>query len=360
MERLPLQTQTLYAELLERLAASQARRSIGQASGCFTEKTVKGQVYIYFQYSDPGGQHRQVYVGRKSPALERVVATFHEQRDEQAAEVVGLQRLCAQLRAGGALMTDPASARVLKAFADCGLFYLGGVLVDTHAFIVLGNLLGVRWEQAYLRTHDIDIAGAAKLDVAIPEMESDIPKALENLHMGFLPVPSLNPKRPSTSYKVRGHPVRVDFLTPTRDTREDKEGKPVFISRFRMSAQPLRYLDYLLEQPQMAGIVDGGGILVNVPHPARYAFHKLLVARARQATTQTKSDKDLEQASQLLSVMAEDRPGDLALAWEALERRGKGWWHPAIMALRSIEKRHRAVEEKLVQAVPMLGARLRG
>jgi hypothetical protein len=356
MERLPLETQTLYAEFLERLVATQARRSIGQAPGCFTAKTVKGDVYIYFQYSDPGGRLRQAYVGKKSPALDKLVATFQEQKSEQEDESVKLQRLCAQLRAGGALTTDAASARVMKAFADCGLFHLGGVLVGTHAFTVLGNMLGVRWEQAFLRTQDIDIAGTARLDVAVPELKSDIPKVLENLQMGFLPVPPLNPKRPSTSFKVRGHPVRVDFLTPAGARGEET---PVFISRFSVSAQPLRYLDYLLEQHQPAGVVDGGGILVNVPHPARYAFHKLLVGRSRDVTSHMKTQKDLEQASHLLSMLADERPGDLALAWEALSRRGRGWLQPAVAAIRIIEKRHRAIAAKLRQAVPALRAHLR-
>ncbi len=356
MERLPLETQTLYAEFLERLVAAQARRSIGQAPGCFTAKTVKGEVYIYFQYSDPGGRLRQAYVGKQSPALDKLVATFQERRTEHEDESIKFQRLCAQLRAGRALTTDVASARVLKAFADCGLFHLGGVLVGTHAFTVLGNMLGVRWEQAFLKTQDIDIAGSAKLDMTVPELKSDIPKVLEGLQMGFLPVPSLNLKRPSTSFKVRGHPVRVDFLTPARTHREEK---PVFIRRFSLSAQPLRYLDYLLEQHQPAGIIDGGGILVNVPHPARYAFHKLLVARSRDVTSHTKAEKDLEQASQLLTVLADERPGDLALAWEALDRRGRGWSRPAVAAIRTIEKRHRAIADRLVQAVPALKSHLR-
>ena len=42
MEKLSLETQTLYAEFLERLTAVEARRSIGRLSGSFTTKTVKG------------------------------------------------------------------------------------------------------------------------------------------------------------------------------------------------------------------------------------------------------------------------------------------------------------------------------
>jgi len=44
---LPGQTQTLYAELLDRLAAEGARRSVGKAPGTFTTKTVSGETYLY-------------------------------------------------------------------------------------------------------------------------------------------------------------------------------------------------------------------------------------------------------------------------------------------------------------------------
>ena len=40
---------------------------------------------------------------------------------------------------------------------------------------------------------------------------------------------------------------------------------------------------------------------------------------------QTKGDKDLRQAAFLIEVLDEDRPGDLALAHEALRARGREW-----------------------------------
>jgi hypothetical protein len=43
MNRLPLETQTLYAELVEQLTALEAQRAIGHLPGCFTLKTVKGR-----------------------------------------------------------------------------------------------------------------------------------------------------------------------------------------------------------------------------------------------------------------------------------------------------------------------------
>jgi hypothetical protein len=35
--------------------------------------------------------------------------------------------------------------------------------------------------------------------------------------------------------------------------------------------------------------------------------------------------KDLFQAAQLLTVLLDERPGDLLLAWEAIVKKGRGW-----------------------------------
>lgn len=322
MEHLSLETQTLYAQLMETLLATEAQRSIGRLSGCFTTKTVKGLTYCYFQYSDPGGLLRQVYLGRKDALLDRVIERFMSEREGFRPDAEHLQRLCAQLRAGGALVTDGSSSRVLKALADSGVFQMGAVLVGTHAFIVLGNLLGVKWAGSSLRTQDLDIGTEAAMSIGIPHINADIPDVLERLEMGFLPVPPLNPKHPSTSFKVRGKSLRVDLLTPQR---RRKETGPTAVSRFKAAAQPLPYLDFLIEGFERGAVVDGGGILVNVPSPARFGFHKLIVAGEREAVVHTKMEKDLLQAAQVLSILVEERPGDVRIAWDEIQRRGKGW-----------------------------------
>ena len=322
MQRLPLETQTIYAELLERLTALTARRSIGQAPGSFVPKTIKGNSYWYFQHSEPGGIQRQVYVGRKDEALDRLVARFREDRAALREDTASVERLCAILRAGGALVTDTPSARVLRALADAGVFHLGGMLVGTHAFVVLGNLLGASWSGAALRTLDIDLAAHPTLDIALPPVRGDLPGVLEQLEMGFLPVPPLDHRHPSTSFKVRGAGLRVDLLTIAGG--KGKSG-PVPIPRLRAAAQPLPFLDFLLEHPVRGAVVNGGGVLVNVPEPARFALHKLIVAGEREASLHTKRRKDLRQAGQLLAILVDERPGDVRIAWDDVRKRGRGW-----------------------------------
>ena len=60
--------------------------------------------------------------------------------------------------------------------------------------------------------------------------------------------------------------------------------------------------------------MSGRGILVNVPQPARYAIHKLVISQRRAASMQVKVIKDLHQAASLLEILSLDRPGDVTPA----------------------------------------------
>ena len=65
--------------------------------------------------------------------------------------------------------------------------------------------------------------------------------------------------------------------------------------------------------------------MVNLPHPARYALHKLVVAGERPASRIAKSNKDIAQAAALLGVLADAAPGQVEEAWADLVSRGPGW-----------------------------------
>jgi hypothetical protein len=321
MQRLPAETQTIFAELSERLRALEAVRSFASLAGGFAKKRVSGGDYWYFRTSEgPAGQ-REYFVGPEGRETQAAMRAYAAGRPEMERALSEIGRLCAMLRHGGAMLTDAPSAKVLSGLANAGVFRLGAVLVGTHAYLALGNLLGVRWKSS-LRTQDIDLAAARTLQVAVPQTEADLPKALDALNMGFLPVPGLRPKSPQTSFKVRGQTLRVDLLTTAQGARD---GKPVAIPRLNAAAQPLELLDYLLEAPVATPLVNGGATLVNVPDPARFALHKLIVSGRRPVAEQTKAGKDRQQAAELIEALHEDRPGDLTLAAEALRARPAVW-----------------------------------
>jgi hypothetical protein len=62
-----------------------------------------------------------------------------------------------------------------------------------------------------------------------------------------------------------------------------------------------------------------------VPQPARYAVHKLIVARERAKPFALKAQKDLEQAFDLQKVLEKLDPESLADAFEDARKKGPGW-----------------------------------
>jgi hypothetical protein len=206
------------------------------------------------------------------------------------------------------------------------VFYLGAVLIGTHAFSIYENMLGVGWGERITRTQDVDIADDPRLSLAIHGREPgiDLPRTLESWAKGrFLPVlPSpLSPHSPVTSFHDPRQGLQVELLTPMVGRGSDS---PISLPLLNAAAQPIRFLDYLLEDPVPAAVVGGSGVLVNVPQPARYALHKLLIA-GRRGSWEAKGRKDLAQAESLCAVLLEDLPGSLSLAWEALTARGRRW-----------------------------------
>ena len=109
------------------------------------------------------------------------------------------------------------------------------------------------------------------------------------------------------AYIARGTaPLKVEFLTPMRGPNEDA---PAPLRALGTGATPLRFLDYLIYQDRKAAILHGAGVLVNVPDPARFAWHKLILSQRRAQPE--KVPKDLMQAQTLLEVLMTDRPDDV-------------------------------------------------
>ncbi|HET6419506.1 MAG TPA: nucleotidyltransferase domain-containing protein [Geobacteraceae bacterium] len=320
MERIGGETIALYADLRERLEAFEAMRSIASLPGELTTKTVKGIVYHYFQATLPGGR-TQIYIGPDSDEVRRLIDARKSGEQEVFADEKMFRRLAAQIIAGGVAPIMPAMARVISRLADSGVFRVGGVLVGTFAYQVLGPHLGVIWGSGSRMTQDIDLASDNRIAIAVPELKADVPAAIESLQMGFFPVPRLSRKEPSTSYTIRGKTLRLDLLTPKRRGAT----APVFIRRLNASATPLKYLDYLIEEPINAVMLAGNPCLVKAPQPARFALHKLIVSQERDATATDKKRKDLLQAGNLINLLKEDRPGDIELARENLAKRGTSW-----------------------------------
>lgn len=181
------------------------------------------------------------------------------------------------------------------------MFRAGGVLVGSSAMLCLGNTPGVQWASEALRTRDID-ATDPKVLIGL-QSTSGLTRLDQDDADTLLPIPSLNRKHPSTSFKVRGTQLMVDFLVPLVGR---PSSEPVRLPGLGVAAHPLRYLDYLIEDTMQAAVVGGDGVLVNIPSPARYALHKLIVAGERATAFAAKTGKDIRQAELLFDVLLDD------------------------------------------------------
>jgi hypothetical protein len=316
---LSLSAQTAYAELAERTRAVEMSGALAGLSGSFHKKTVrKGADYWYFTYREPGvDQPRLIYVGPDSDEVRNFVTNFKS--------ASGQSPLAPLARAAIALGCTAQAAkhfRIVKRLAEYGLFRAGGILIGTHAFIALGNLLGVRWLHG-TATLDVDFAHAGRnVSVALPaDLKIDVHGALESLKMGLLPISELNGNL-GAQYRSSGDAeLRVDFVTMTRS------GTPVQMKNLNIALEPLKFMEFSLEATtQGCAFANAGACTVNLPAPERFAIHKLIVYGERPVRERTKSTKDLLQAAAIVEwCLANDRADELKATWEDAVKRGRGW-----------------------------------
>jgi hypothetical protein len=338
-----IQTRTLYAELIDLMQIMEASRTISSLKGSFSIKSVNGEEYVYFRTYNPSGHLEEIYVGKRNEQTERLMHDHIEDKADFAEMGERLKRLSIQIQAGVKMPADKSMIRVIRRLADAGVFKNGGVLVGTHAFQAVGLMLGVCWTNETTKTTDVDLAVERKVAVAIPKIDSDIPAALESLQMGFFAVPRLNHNEPSTNYAIRKSQLRLDILTP----KTEESDTPVFIRRFNCAATPLSYLSYLIEEPVASILLDTIPVLINIPQPARYAMHKLIVSQIRDLSGDAKRPKDLYQAHQLFQVLKENRPFDLQPAWQNLTERGPNGKKYAVAGFAAMENLYGTLELSL-------------
>jgi hypothetical protein len=322
IQRLPESHLTLYSELLDQMIPAEAEAvAEGSLSGSFTSKRIKGNTYWYLQRSE-GPKLRQIYLGPDSPELQRWMDKAARTREVSKTDRRARVRLGKMLASGGASTEPAAVLKVLKMLSESRVFHLGGVLIGTLAFRTYANVFGVRFDKVALQTQDVDIAHDRAIGVALARDTSSVKleEIIERSGLNLHPVPPLDRKQPSTSFKVRGRDLRVDFLTPMTGLETPE---PTFLPAFGLSAKPLRHLGYLIDDPIQAVVLGSDVVLVNIPSPARFAMHKLWISTNRPAAFQAKATKDRIEAEQLIDVLIEDRPDDLREAWDALSQKAR-------------------------------------
>jgi hypothetical protein len=235
------------------------------------------------------------------------------------------------LRREGLAAPDRIMGAILDAVAHAGLFKAGAVLVGTAAYLVSEPLVGRRLPSPTLMTGDLDLA------VARVALTAEPPERLETIlrraDATFEAVPQLEPKAPPSRFR-NANGYLFDLVTPIR-TRDDTN--PVPVPELNAGAAPLQHLAWLIEGSVRTVALWGAGVLVNVPQPARFAVHKLILAQRRDASGRLKRAKDLAQAKALIEVLREHDPFALEDALSDARAQGvKGWSVPISRSLKEI------------------------
>ena len=134
-------------------------------------------------------------------------------------------------------------------------------------------MLGTKLPISIQQTGDVDIAQFEYISIAVGDKTPPVLDVLKEVDQTFRPVPHVHGEHNVTSYQAK-EGLGVDFLTPNEGPDTDA---PQRLPALQTDAEPLRFLGYLIREPEPAVVLHGAGVYVAVPAPERYAVHKLIV-----------------------------------------------------------------------------------
>ena len=307
--------QVAYQDLL-RMHLDEAASEV---MGSIEERQRNGRIYLYDRFRI-GTEMKSRYLGEDRPELRDRLVRAAALKAEAQERKKRMSRLARVLRAEGMIGTDRETGSLLLAFSRAGVFRLGGTLIGTGAYALYQGELGVRFDSDELaQTGDIDFASFERLSVALGDRVEEEPGDILR-SMKFEAVPGVY-GRQVWKWRQSGGEAMVEFLTPAFG----EEGiKP--LPALGVSAQALNYLNFLIAQPIHALALYRSGVLVQIPRPERFAIHKLIVASRRHGGPEVaKARKDRAQAEFLIRILAEDRPDELAEAYDHAMLQGPRW-----------------------------------
>jgi hypothetical protein len=360
IRKLPLTHQTMFAELTARCMDTSFDEHFAE-TGSFVRMAVKGRRYWYYsgykpKSAAPERQRVKLYVGPvEDPEITRRVAAFRDIKSDYAERRAMVQSLVAAgLPSPAGLVGD-----IAEGLWKAGLFRLRGVLVGTLAFQTYSGFLGVRTPNAATMTGDADFAQFHSISGEVEdEVMPPILEVLRAVDGSFKPIPHQTHTAATTKFRNRSG-FDVEFLTPNRGS-DDHQGKPSPMAALGgVSAEPLRYLDYLIHAPVRSVLLHKGGVPVTVPAPERYAVHKLIVAQQRRDDDngRQKARKDIQQSTLLFQALdLERRLDDLGSAWMEAWDRGPAW-REALAA--SLPRLDQASVDLLARAVSLACVHIR-
>lgn len=356
MKTIDLVYRTMYAELTQR-SLDASFESDFPTTGNFVKVPVKGKDYWYFEETQP--KKTRKYVG---PVEDAEIAKRVQDFREIKGDLRSRRKLVSTLTREARLVApERFTGDVVEALGSAGIFRLRGVLVGTVAFQTYAGYLGVRLPGASLQTGDTDFAQHYSISSSVEDSLPPILEVLKKIDPTFREIPHRSDPARVTQFENATR-YKVEFLTPNRGSDDFADHASAMPALGGASAQPLRFLDFLIHEPIRAVLLHRSGVPVVVPAPERYAVHKLIVASRRltDANGVAKREKDVHQASLLIEALQETRrQDDLAYVFTEAWGRGQAWREGIGKGLNLMPRKKReAVEETLTRALAEIGEKL--
>ncbi len=306
MKPIPLNLMTLYADL------AQSMPDGGPEPAAISRRLESGKRRLYASVRD-GVARKQIYLGTVADPKAEAAADAHRRA---ALSAKARRKTVTTLKRAGVPAPDLYLGRLLEVIARAGYFESGAVLIGTAAFQLYAPIVGAAMKSSALITQDADIALAR---LFIPKMSSrdEVGVVLKRADPSFAPIFRADDKLPKAFRSASG--FSVDILTT-----KGRNAEPLQLRALGCAATPLKFLDYLIEDAVEAVALYGTGVRVRLPLPARYAVHKLIVARERKRHD-PKAMKDAEQARELIDALDFRDPSAIDEAIDDARARGRAW-----------------------------------
>jgi hypothetical protein len=354
MDQLAIAHQTIFADLLQKCLDAAFDEEFPE-NGSFTTQTHNGKSYYYYLgYEGTSGGQTEArkytkYVGpADDPEIKKRVASFKHSKSGYKER----RSLVASLRVAGIPVPPAMVGDVVEAMWKAGIFRLRGVLVGTLAYQTYAGLLGVKLPSAPIMTGDVDFAQFHSVSMLLEDTMPPMLETLKSVDDSFRERPHQADSRATTAF-INAKGFTVEFLTPNRGS-DDNTGHPAKMPALGgASAEPLRYLDFLIRNPVRSLLLYKGGVAVAVPAPERFAVHKLIVAdrRLKDPASLAKARKDALQAGSLFEALTlNSMDSDLGLAWMEAWDRGPQWRNHLLSGLKRVSPTQKDLLRRAVVA----------
>ncbi|CUX55751.1 conserved hypothetical protein [Agrobacterium deltaense RV3] len=189
------------------------------------------------------------------------------------------------------------------------------------------------------------------------EIEDSIPPIadlLQSIDSSFRAVPHVSGSSCFNAFR-NSSGYRVEFLTTNRGSEEYADQPAQMPALAGASAEPLRYMDFLIRDPVETILLHSAGVSVVVPDPFKFAVHKLILAGRRQddAGGRAKKEKDLRQAGMLFEALQETGAGrDLADALREAWDRDPSWRKAITAGVDAVQRQYQPAVHRTFGILP--------